>query len=90
MLRPNVSKAKLGLLAPGSFPRGSSIGHRLLLWVGEAGRKLEGINSQTQVNNGIFPSIVTGHIKAFAQSIFYRDQVLVYLKDTGGMGRELR
>lgn len=78
MLRPNISKAKLGLLVPGSFPRGSSIGHRLLLRVGEAGRKLEGINSQTQVNNGIFPSIVTGHIKAFAQSIFSRDQVLVY------------
>lgn len=79
MLRSNISKANL--LFPGSFPRGPSIGPRLLLGVGEAGRRLEGINSQTQVktvNDGIFLSIVTGHIRAFAQSIFYRDQVLVY------------
>lgn len=81
MLRPNISKANLGLLVPGSFPQGPSIGPRLLLGVGEADRRSEGINSQTQVktvNNGIFPSIVTGHITAFAQSIFYRDQAPVY------------
>ena len=65
------------------------MGPWLLLGVGEAGRRSEGINTQTQVktvNNGIFPSTVTGHIRAFAQSIFYRDQA----PDTGGMGRELR
>ena len=81
MLRPNISKANLGLLVPGSFPQGPSIGPRLLLGVGEAGRRSEGINSQTQVktvNNGIFPSVVTGHIRAFAQSIFYRNQAPVY------------
>lgn len=81
MLRPNVSKANLGLLVPGSFLRGPSIGPRLLLGVGEAGRRLEGTNSQTQVKtvkDGIFPSIVTGHISAFAQSIFYRDQAPAY------------